>query len=55
MSRGLRKAQRDAYLFSRALGDLAAAQRGSDVLARRLVKRSIHRREVGLLRRWRLW
>lgn len=45
--------QRSSYLFSRFLGDVNAAQRGR--LLPRLVKRQVHRREVGLLRRWRLW
>lgn len=52
---GLRKAQRDAYLVSRALGDVQAAKKGPDALARRLVRRAVHRKEIGLLRRWRLW
>lgn len=51
----LRSVQRDAYLLSRSLGDLNAAKRGPKPLAVRLVKRAVHRREIGLLRRWRLW
>lgn len=51
----LRSIQRDTYRVSRALGDLNAARRGPKPLARRLVKRAVHRREIGLLRRWRLW
>lgn len=45
--------QRDAYLLSRFLGDVNAARRGR--LLERLARRHLHRREVGLLRRWRLW
>lgn len=51
-----RQLQRDLYKASRAVGDYNATKRGgAPALTRRLVKRSIHRREIGLLRRWRLW
>lgn len=49
----LNQLQRDAYLLSRAAGDVNAAQRGR--LGQRLVKRVIHRRIIGLLRRGRMW
>lgn len=49
----LRRLQRDAYLISRTAGDLNAAQRGR--LGKRLVKRAIHRREIRVLRKIRLW
>lgn len=39
----IRRIQRDAYLISRAAGDLNAAQRGPDVLVRRLVRRRLTR------------
>lgn len=45
--------RRDLYLAQRAMGDAQAASRGR--LGQRLIKRAIHRREIGLLRRWRLW
>jgi hypothetical protein len=49
----LRSLQRALYLSSRAVGDVNAARNGR--LPQRLIKRAIHRREIGLLRRWRLW
>lgn len=45
--------QRTLYLASRTAGDVRAAQRRR--LLQRVVKRAIHRREIGLLRRLRLW
>lgn len=50
LQRALRRAQRDAYLTSRTLGDVSAALRGPDVLARRLVRRSVTRNLFRLLR-----
>jgi hypothetical protein len=41
-------AQRTAYLISRALGDVKAAKRGPDVLAKRLIRRAVTRRLFGL-------
>jgi hypothetical protein len=52
---GLRRVQRDLYLGSRLVGDVNAGRNGPEVLARRIVKRAIHRRMIGLLRRARLW
>ena len=49
MSSFLRKAQRTAYLTSRALGDVRAAQRGPGPLARRVARREITRRGFALL------
>lgn len=48
-----RKLQRDLYLASRTLGDVDAAQRGR--LPQRLIKRVVHRKIIGLLRRGRMW
>lgn len=42
-----------AYKVSKAAGDVNAAQRGR--LPQRVVKRVIHRKEIGILRRLRLW
>lgn len=52
-SNPLAQFQRDSYLVSRAAGDLNAAQRGR--LPQRLVKRVIHRKIIGLLRKGGLW
>jgi len=49
----IRKAQRDAYLVSRALGDVNAAERGR--LPQRLIKRRYHRVVIRQLRRLKLW
>lgn len=46
-----RTIQRDAYLLSRASGDVAAAQRGPAVLAKRLVRRRLTRSAFSILRR----
>jgi hypothetical protein len=51
--RRTRDLQRDAYLVSRTLGDINAAQRGR--LGKRLVRRVVHRKIIGLLRRARVW
>lgn len=48
-----RKLQRQLYLAQRALGDVDAAKRGS--LPKRLVKRAVHRKIIGLLRRGGAW
>lgn len=47
----LRRVQRDTYLISRAAGDLNAARRGPDVLAKRLVRRHVTRALFTALRR----
>lgn len=47
----LRKIQRDAYLVSRAAGDLNAAQRGPEVLAKRLIRRRATRSIFSSLRK----
>lgn len=47
------KLQRELYLASRTAGDVNALQRGR--LGKRLVKRVVHRKMIGLLRRGRLW
>ncbi|WP_375483253.1 hypothetical protein [uncultured Jatrophihabitans sp.] len=52
MSSFLRRLQRDAYLISRTAGDLNAAKRGPDVLAKRLARRAATREGFTLLRRW---
>ena len=39
----LRRLERDLYLASRTVGDAAAAQRGPDVLARRVLRRVVRR------------
>lgn len=39
----LRRLERDLYLASRTVGDVNAAQRGPDVLARRVARRVIRR------------
>jgi hypothetical protein len=52
---GLTDWQRALYLASRTAGDARAAERGPDVLARRLAKRVWHRKLIGLLRRGGLW
>ena len=46
----LRQIQRDAYLISRAAGDLDAARRGPGVLAKRLVRRDLTRAFFRVLR-----
>lgn len=38
-----KRVQRNAYLISRAAGDLDAAQRGPEILAKRLIRRSLTR------------
>jgi len=48
----LRQIQRDAYLISRAAGDLDAARRGPDVLLRRLVRRDLTRTLFRVLRQF---
>lgn len=48
----LRRAQRDTYLASRALGDLDALCRGPDVLAKRVVRRTWHRAVLRSLPGW---
>lgn len=45
----LRRLQRDLWLAQRAVGDVDAAQRGPDVLAKRLVRRAWHRRVLRAL------
>lgn len=50
-----RRLQRDLYLAQRALGDIDAARRGPDALAKRLIKRAWHREVVRVLRRGRVW
>lgn len=46
----LKQVQRDAYLISRAAGDLSAARRGPAVLGRRLVRRDLTRTLFRVLR-----
>ena len=46
----LRQIQRDAHLISRTAGDIDAARRGPDVLARRLVRRDLTRAFFRVLR-----
>jgi len=46
----LKQIQRDAYLISRAAGDVSAAQRGPGVLAKRLVRRDLTRTFFRILR-----
>lgn len=56
MASFFKKVQRDAYLISRTAGDLDAARRGPDVLARRIIRREVTRsvfRAVGNGRRGR--
>jgi hypothetical protein len=48
----LKQVQRDAYLVSRAAGDLSAASRGPGVYARRRVRRSLTREFFRLLRQF---
>ena len=48
----LRQIQRDAHLISRTAGDLDAARRGPDVLARRLVRRDLTRAFFRVLRQF---
>lgn len=52
-SSALRTFQRDSYLASRAAGTARATQRGR--LGTHLLKRVIHRRIIGLLRKGGLW
>ena len=50
-----RELQRALYKASRATGDYNAARRGPDVLAKRLVRRHLHRamwRALGPIGRW---
>lgn len=47
------EAQRDLYLTARTVGDVNAARRGR--LGQRLLRRGLHRKEIGLLRKWRIW
>lgn len=48
--------QRALYKSSRLVGDVNAAQRGGpELLARRIAKRAIHRKLIGLLRRGGAW
>lgn len=49
----LAQAQRDAYLASRTIGDVNAAVNGR--LPQRLVKRVVHRKIIGALRRLGTW
>lgn len=53
MSRRSRTEQvrRDLYLAQRTIGDVQAAQRGPDVLAKRLVRRRVRRSLLGWLNR----
>ncbi len=51
MSSLLRRVQRDSYLISRTAGDLNAARRGPDVLAKRLVRRRATRAIFAALRK----
>jgi hypothetical protein len=51
MSRALRRIERDLYLASRTVGDLNAAQRGPDVLAKRIIRRAVRRNLFRLLGR----
>lgn len=46
----LKRVQRDAYLISRAAGDLSAAQRGPVPLGRRLARRSLTRTVFAMIR-----
>lgn len=50
-----RKLERDLYLAQRTLGDVRAARRGSDALAKRLVKRTWHRQVLRVLRKGGMW
>lgn len=47
----LKRVQRSTYLVSRAAGDLDAARRGPDVLAKRLIRRAATRKGFSLGRR----
>lgn len=49
----LNQAQRRVYLAQRTIGDLRALERGR--LTERVVKRTWHRKLIGLLRRGGLW
>jgi hypothetical protein len=53
MSSKLRTAQSRTYKASRTIGDIQAARKGR--LGRRLIKRVVHRKILGLLRRGGLW
>jgi hypothetical protein len=46
----LKQVQRDAYLISRAAGDLSAARRGPATLGKRLVRRDLTRTLFRILR-----
>ena len=48
-----RDLQRGLYLASRAVGDVNAAQRGPDALAKRLIRRTWHRAVLRNLPIWR--
>jgi hypothetical protein len=47
--------EHDLYITQRTMGDARGAQRGPDVLARRLAKRAYHRRLTRMLKRAGLW
>lgn len=47
----LSQVQRDSHLVSRTAGDLDAARRGPDVLARRLIRRQATRTIFSALRK----
>lgn len=49
----LNQLQRDLYMASRTVGDVNAAKRGR--LPQRVIKRVVHRRILGLLRKGGLW
>jgi hypothetical protein len=55
MSFDLRSLEKGLYLASRTVGDINAAKRGPDVLAKRVVKRQIHRGILSFLSRKGLW
>ena len=46
----LQQIQRDAYLVSRTAGDINAAERGPDVLAKRIIRRKATRGFFQILR-----
>lgn len=50
-----RKLERDLYLTQRTLGDVRAAERGPEPLARRVVKRQVHRTVLRALKKTGLW
>jgi hypothetical protein len=53
---GTRQVERDLYLGQRALGDYrVGVTQGPAALAKRIVKRKIHRKVLGVARRLGVW